>query len=122
MSPPKTTITTIKPIAAPTTDVTPEQALAALVGELNKAGIDGLLGKGARNNAMRIVAGRLHTAVSELTAARDHAAKLEAGMTGLVKEALAAIAGNAPLSNGKGKATPQVNGGDPASATTAPTV
>lgn len=93
---PKTTTGTVL-TAVPTTDVTPEQALAALTKALMEAGIDGILGKGQRLNACRIAAGRLHTAVAELVAAREHAAKLESAMGPLVKEALAAIAGTSTL-------------------------
>lgn len=116
MSPaPKTTITAPKV----TSDVTPEQALSALVAELGKAGVAGLLGKGARNNSMRIAAGQLHTALERVQALEAEAAKLRTEMSGLVQGALDAIAGKAPL---KATTAPKVNGGDPASATTAPTV
>lgn len=109
-------------IKAPTTDVTPEQCAEALVRELNAAGIDGLLGKGARNNAMRIALGQLHTAISQVKVLEDQAKALRAGMGDLVKTGLDAIAGKAPLKSPKATTEPKVNGGDPQSATTAPTV
>jgi hypothetical protein len=109
---------TIQTIDANTT--TPEAALDRLVKELQTGGIDALLGKGQRFNSMRIAAGRLHTALEQVRALEEEAAKLRANMGALVTEALDAIAGKAPLA--KPKATPAVNGGDPASATVAPTV
>jgi hypothetical protein len=100
---------------------TPEAALDQLVKELQTGGIDALLGKGQRFNQMRIAAGRLHTALEQVRSLEAEAAKLRASMGTLVQEALDAIAGKAPLVKPKTPA-PAVNGGDPASATVAPTV
>lgn len=89
-------VTMTKPSLAsvPASDVTPEQALAAL--ERTIAANGGMWAKGQRVNACRIAGQRLANHIEELNALRARLAEMETGGASLVQEALQAVAGTTP--------------------------
>jgi hypothetical protein len=99
MSPSKKTA----PIPAPTSDVTPESALATIERTLGELGI---FGGGQRRQSLLVAGQRLHKALAELHAVEARATELRNAMAPLVTEALAAISGQAVPSKAKSDKAP----------------